>query len=788
MKKKPAIEQEKEGHDPALTPITDLPIFTHSPKMNSAGVPAIISAVKMAGKYMKASDAVRTMFKLNQKGGIDCPGCAWPDPDDDRSAMGEYCENGVKAISEEAQSKTLDPSFFESNSIDQLGRLSDLELGKTGRIAQPLVLNPGDQHYSPINWNAAFDLIGKALISLRSPDEAIFYTSGRTSNEAAFMYQLFVRAFGTNNLPDCSNMCHESSGFGLHETIGIAKGSVTLDDIHQAELILVVGQNPGTNHPRMLSALETCKKNGGKIIAINPLPEAGLIRFTNPQKVSSMLTNGTKLADLHLPVRINGDVPLFKAILKLLVEYEKKAPGEIFDLEFIKTKTLGLDALLYDLNNYDLDDLVTACGVDYSLIEAAAEVISRSRRIIICWAMGVTQHENGVDNIREMVNLLLLKGSIGKAGAGVCPVRGHSNVQGDRTMGIWEEPPAEFLDRVQDIFGFTPPRHHGHSVTDAIQAMHNGDARVFIAMGGNFLSASPDTRVTATALRNCDLTVHVSTKLNRSHLVHGKTALILPCLGRTETDIQATGTQFVTVENSMGIVHSSTGVLTPCSGQLLSEPAIIAGMAAATLGEHFPVKWREWISNYDIIRDHISKTIPGFEDFNEKVKKPGGFYLPNKVRQGEFPTPNGKANFSINRFQEWKLPEGRYLMMTIRSHDQFNTTIYGLVDRYRGLSGDRWIALMNEDDMLDENLIAGDHVMIRSHYKGVVREAGPFRIIPYPIPRSCVGTYFPEANVLVPLESRAHTSKTPTSKSVEISLDKVQGSQVVGTIPVCSPK
>lgn len=773
MNKKPAFAQEKEGHDPALTPNTDLPVITHAPKMNSAGVPAVISALKMAGKYMKASDAVRTMFKLNQKGGIDCPGCAWPDPDDDRSAMGEYCENGIKAISEEAQSNTLDPFFFKSNSIEQLGRLSDLELGKTGRIAQPLVLHPGEQHYSPIAWNDAFELIGKALTSLSSPDEAIFYTSGRTSNEAAFMYQLFVRAFGTNNLPDCSNMCHESSGVGLHETIGIAKGSVTLDDIHQAELILVVGQNPGTNHPRMLSALETCKKNGGKIIAINPLPEAGLIRFTNPQKISSMLTNGTKLADLHLPVRINGDVPLFKAILKLLVEYEKEAPGEIFDLEFIKTKTQGLDALLYDLHNYKLDDLVTACGVDFSLIKAAADVISRSRKIIICWAMGVTQHENGVDNIREMVNLLLLKGSIGKAGAGVCPVRGHSNVQGDRTMGIWEEPPAEFLDRIQDVFGFTPPRQHGHSVTDAIQAMQNGNARVFIAMGGNFLSATPDTRITAIALRKCDLTVHVSTKLNRSHLVHGKTALILPCLGRTEIDIQATGTQFVTVENSMGIVHSSTGVLKPCSDQILSEPAIIAGMASATLGEHFPVKWQEWISNYDTIRDHISKTIPGFENFNERVKKPGGFYLPNRVRQGEFPTPNGKANFSINRFHEWKLSEGRYLMMTIRSHDQFNTTIYGLEDRYRGLSGDRWIAMMNEDDMQDEEFNAGDHVMITSHYKGVFRKAGPFRVIPYPIPRSCVGTYFPEANVLVPLESRAHTSKTPTSKSVEISLEKV---------------
>lgn len=763
--------EAKEHSNSALTPNSDGKLTITSIKKNSAGIPAIASAMGMVSKYMDPSDAAKVMFRLNQKGGIDCPGCAWPDPDDERSSLGEYCENGIKAIAEEAQSKTIGASFFRENSIVELGARSDFELGKSGRLAEPLIIRKGSQHYEPINWNDAFEIIGEHLNALHSPDEAIFYTSGRTSNEAAFMYQLFVREYGTNNLPDCSNMCHESSGKALMETLGIGKGSITLEDIEQAELVLVVGQNPGTNHPRMLSTLEKCKWNGGRIISINPLPEAGLNRFTNPQSFRSMLSNGTPLADLHLPVRINSDVALFKAIFKLLLEKEKEASGSVFDRTFIEDKTSGYDAFCYDLSTYELDELINQTGVDPAMIKAAAEMIAPAKKIIICWAMGLTQHENGVDNVREMVNLLLLKGAIGIPGAGVCPVRGHSNVQGDRTMGIWEEPNDDFLDRLDITYGIQTPRHHGYSVVDAIKAMDKGKGKVFIAMGGNFLSATPDTTVTARGLSNCDLTVHVSTKLNRSHLVPGKIGLILPCLGRTELDMQEGSEQILTMENSMGVVHSSKGVLPPCSELLLSEPAIIAGMAKATLGRSTKVPWEKWVSNYDLIRDDIEKVIPGFDQFNVRVRQPGGFYLPNPVKKQEFNTSTGKAQFSVNRFPTWNLQKNEYLMMTIRSHDQFNTTIYGMKDRYRGISGGRWIVMMNESDMVQRGWKDHTEVMITSHFSGKTRTAGPFRVVSYPIPKSCVATYFPEANVLIPLEAQAHTSKTPASKSVVVTLD-----------------
>ncbi|RMF00849.1 MAG: hypothetical protein D6772_05720, partial [Bacteroidetes bacterium] len=738
----------------------------------AAGLTAVKVALKHAAKYMKPKDAVRTLFKLNQKDGIDCPGCAWPDPDDERSALGEYCENGVKAIAEEAQKKRIDADFFAAHSVAEMRQWSDFELGKKGRLAEPMVLRPGATHYAPISWEEAFAIIGHHLRELDTPDEAIFYTSGRTSNETAFLYQLFVREYGTNNLPDCSNMCHESSGKGLAATVGIGKGSVRLQDLHEAEVIIVMGQNPGTNHPRMLSALEKCKENGGKIVTVNPLPEAGLLHFMNPQRPLRLLSGGTPLTDIYLPLKIGSDIALLKALMILLWEAEQVAPGTVFDLDFIANKTAGYEELIADLAQYNYAELLAETGLTDEQLRATAQLLMHKKKIIICWAMGLTQHKFGVQNIQEVVNLLLLKGSIGKPGAGTCPVRGHSNVQGDRTVGIWEAPKDDFLDRLRDTFGFEPPRKHGYAVVDAIQAMHAGQAKVFIAMGGNFLSATPDTEFTAQALQRCELTVQVSTKLNRSHLIHGKTALILPCLGRTDRDVQASGEQFVSVENSMGIVHSSRGVLQPPSAALRSEPAIVAGMARATLGSATKVDWEKMMANYDHIREAIEKTVPGFTNYNERVRQPGGFYLPNGARQQQFHTPNGKANFTVNSLPDLSLAPGHYVMMTIRSHDQYNTTIYGLDDRYRGVYNERRVVLMNEQDMAEAQLKVRDVVHLVSHYKGEKRIARSFLVVPFDLPRGCVATYFPEANVLVPINSYADGSKTPTSKWVEVSIER----------------
>lgn len=738
----------------------------------AVGIPAISSTVKQLSKYMSPRQAMKTMFKVNQKGGFDCPGCAWPDPDDERSKLGEYCENGVKAIAEEAQRKTIGKRFFARNSVDELAAYSDFDLGKFGRLAEPLVLNPEATHYQSISWAEAFKLIAQHLNQLKNPNDAIFYTSGRTSNEAAFLYQLFVREYGTNNLPDCSNMCHESSGVALSETVGIGKGSVTLNDLHEAEVIIVMGQNPGTNHPRMLTALEKCKDNGGKIITINPLPEAGLMKFVNPQKPAKILSGGTVLTDLFLQVTLNGDVALLKAIMFLLFKEEQKSPGSVLDADFIDAKTNGYKAFKKSVMSSDLDKLIKASGVDEAKIKAAVNLIKHKSKIIICWAMGLTQHVNGVQNIKEIVNLLLMKGAIGKAGAGTCPVRGHSNVQGDRTMGIWESPKEDFLDKIQEVFGFDPPREHGFAVVDAIKAMSEEKGKVFFGMGGNFLSATPDTRLTAKALENCGLTVHVSTKLNRSHLVHGKTALILPCLGRTEIDKQESVEQFVSVENSMGVVHSSKGVLAPSSKYLKSEVNIICELAAETLGDKSKVKWFEMTKNYDLIRDKIEAVIPGFDSYNKRVRDPAGFYLPNGARKGTFNTSSGKAEFTINDIPINQLSNGEYAMMTIRSHDQYNTTIYGLDDRYRGIYNERRVILMNESDMQEANLAKKDIVNLIQESGGVKRIAKSFLVVPYDIPSQCVATYFPEANVLIPLEHQAIKSKTPASKYVKICIEK----------------
>ncbi|MEM6967390.1 MAG: FdhF/YdeP family oxidoreductase [Bacteroidota bacterium] len=752
-------------------PIEDENIKITAPKTTAAGIPAVVSSVKHVLNEMTIGNCVKTLFAVNQMDGFDCPGCAWPDPSDHRSGLGEYCENGAKAISEEATSKRVTPDFFKKYSVAELSQWSDYQLGKSGRLTHPMILKAGATHYEKISWEDAFQHIGKTLNQLASPDEAIFYTSGRTSNEAAFLYQLFVREYGTNNLPDCSNMCHESSGVALSETVGIGKGSVRLEDFYVTDLILVVGQNPGTNHPRMLSALQKAKQSGAKIMTINPLPETGLIKFKNPQKLSGWIGSGTQLTDLFLQVQINGDIALLKAILKLMLDAEAKNPGSVFDHDFIQQHTHGFDDFKNELKKADVNTLSAACGVSLPQIQEAAKMIIEHKKIIVCWAMGLTQHENGVQNICEFVNLLLLKGSIGKPGAGTCPVRGHSNVQGDRTMGIWEKPKPAFLDKLKENFHFEPPREHGYDTVEAIKAMYEKKAKVFFAMGGNFLSATPDTKYTATALQNCELTVQVSTKLNRSHLVTGKTAIILPCLGRTELDVQKSGEQFVSVENSMGIVHTSKGKLTPASSHLRSEPAIIAGVAAATL-HRSKTTWLKYIENYDLIRDAIEKTISGFDNYNQRVRNDGGFYLPNGAREGDFKTKTGKANFTINPVPQHHLKDDEYLMMTIRTHDQFNTTIYGLNDRYRGIMNGRRVVLMNTDDIKAAGFEAGNFVDLYNHYGGTERVAPHFMIVAYNIPSQCIATYFPEANVLVPINQTARRSHTPASKQVLVTMKK----------------
>ncbi len=734
---------------------------------SAAGAKAVYISLDQAFSRMSVKKSLKVLNKLNQKDGIDCPGCAWPDPKH-RSKLGEYCENGVKAIAEEAMDRVVDPAFFEKYSIETLKNQSDYWLGQQGRLTHPMIVRENETHYTPISWSEANTIIGKELNALDNPNEAAFYTSGRTSNEAAFLYQLFVRMYGTNNLPDCSNMCHESSGVALSKTVGIGKGSTTLDDLYKAELILIFGQNPATNHPRMLSALEKAKKNGAKVVAINPLKEAGLINFKNPQHLKGIVGGGTDIADLYLQVKINEDVALLKAVMLKLFTLADKKP-EILDQEFITNKTAGFQEFKNDLLQNDLQQLIARTGIPEQEIDILVDLIAKRNKIITCWGMGLTQHVNGVDNIQEVVNLLLIKGSIAKEGAGTCPVRGHSNVQGDRTMGIAEKPSKALLDKISENFGFTPPKEHGYSVVEAITAMYHKQVKVFIGMGGNFVAAAPDTQYTTKALENCNLTVQISTKLNRSHLTTGKTALILPSMGRTDKFIKNGKAQFITVENSMGVVHSSKGVLNPPSKQVESEPVIVANIAKATL-KNSKVDWDFLTDDYNNIRDLIAKTIEGFDNFNERVKQPIGFELPNGSRTGNFTTPNKKANFTINKLSDISLQNDEYIMMTTRSHDQFNTTIYGLDDRYRGIYNGRMVVFMNKEDIQKNNLKKGDKISLYNNYNGVHRQVDHFSVVPYDIPKGCVATYYPESNPLVPINLTAHLSHTPSSKSIKIKL------------------
>jgi molybdopterin-dependent oxidoreductase alpha subunit len=728
-----------------------------APKSYAAGTPAVVSSLKQVFGKAGVVRGTRGLLELNQIGGFDCPSCAWPDPDGHR-APAEFCENGAKAVASEAMHRTIGREFFAKHSVVELMAQSDAWHDLQGRLAEPMLLREGASHYEPVSWEDAFSVIAAELHALESPDEALFYTSGRASNEAAFLYQLFVRAYGTNNLPDCSNMCHESSGLAMKDAIGVGKGTVTLDDFLAAEVILCIGQNPGTNHPRMLSTLEAAVKGGAKVVAVNPLKEAGLIGFAHPQHVTGLMGKSTPLASTYLQVKVNGDMALLRGISKALVET---------DTAFIRDHTSGYEDYHRLLEATSWREIEEMSGIPQEEIVSLAALISAGeRRLITCWAMGLTQHRNAVVTIREAANLHLMLGAIGRPGAGLCPVRGHSNVQGDRTMGIFEKMPEDFLAALEKQAGVPIPRKHGYDTVDSIRAMHEGRAKLFFGLGGNFAQATPDSAFTAEALKKCALTCQVSTKLNRSHLVHGKRALILPCLGRSEAD----SGRFVTTENSMGVVQSSEGRLTPASEHLLSETDIVARLAEAVLGDRGNIRWRWLAEDYGRIRTWIEAVVPGFEHFNQRILHPGGFYLPNSAKQRVWKTPTAKANFSSAPLESCQAASGRFLLQTLRSHDQFNTTVYGMDDRYRGISGMRDIVFLNPEDMASIGVAPGQRVDLTSHWQDGERHLNGFRAIPYEMPCGMAAAYFPEANVLVPVGHVAEGSNTPASKSIEISI------------------
>ena len=749
-----------------LTPVKDNPLLQSKPKEVAAGIPAVLSTMNHGLTRMGAIRSLSNLTRVNSFYGFDCPGCAWPDPDDERTAF-EFCENGAKAVADEGTKARANPEFWSQWTLAQLSRKSDRWLNSQGRITNPMILNPDSQNYEPITWGLAFDIIANHLSTLDNPDEAIFYTSGRTSNEAAFLWQLLARRLGTNNLPDCSNMCHESSGVALGDSIGIGKGTVKLDDFNKADLILVVGQNPGSNHPRMLSALKAAKVAGASVVSINPLYETGMKRFKHPQDPLEVIGQGTKIADLHIPVNVNGDMALFRGLAKSIISGFGTNP------EFIQQFTHGFEEYEEAVSNTSWEEITSTCGVKRHDIEKLAAAMRDSKSTIVCWAMGLTQHQNSVATIQEIVNTLLLGGHIGKPGAGLCPVRGHSNVQGDRTVGINHKPSNGFLSSLRNTTGIKPPTKHGYDSVNSVIAMLEGDAKVFMSMGGNFVSAMSDTDSTSKAIQKCDLTVQISTKPNRSHLVTGKTALILPCLGRTERDVTTKGDQFVSVENSMGVVHSSRGSARPASKELISEPSIVAGIASAleTKLDDSGITWSKFAEDYDLIRNLIESTIPGFDSYNERVRNPPGFYLPNPPRDSRtFETDSGKANFRVHPISVVSPGDEQFVMMTIRSHDQYNTTIYGLDDRYRGIKQARRIVLMCKSDMDRLGIKTGTMVDLTSHFEGDSQTAPKWRVVEYDIPSGNIATYFPEANCLIPLNSVAEGSNTPTSKSVCVSV------------------
>ncbi len=755
--------------------IDESQLEVHEPKDAAAGVTGVRVAMERSLSLMGPRRSAQTLLKLNHADGFDCMSCAWPDPAPKDRHTAEFCENGAKAVAWEGDTTRATPDFFARHSIADLEAHDDMWLERQGRLTHPLVKRSGGTHYEPIGWDEAFAEIARTLRGLASPDQASFYTSGRASNEAAFLYQLFVRAYGTNNLPDCSNMCHESTSIALQESIGIGKASVTISDVYNAELIIIAGQNPGTNHPRMLSALEVAKRRGAKIIAINPLREAGLVNFRNPQKPRGVVGRGTDIADLHLPIKPNGDLALLQAIGSLLVEWDA------LDHDFIDRHTTGFEEWAEHVRHVDWEQVERVTDLTRAQITEAAEMLRASRATVWCWAMGITQHRNAVATIKELCNLAFARGDLGKKGAGLFPVRGHSNVQGDRTMGIWERPPQKFLDSLQAEFGFDPPRHEGLDTVDTIRGLRDGKVEFFMGLGGNFVTASPDTDVTRDAMRRATMTVHVATKLNRSHLTCGDVALLLPTLGRTEKHVEATGEQIISVEDSVCSVHASHGPLEPASPHLRSEISIIAGIAAATLADaeggadRHGIDWLAMRDDYDVIRDHISRVVAGCDDYNARVRKQGGFVLPHPPRDSRsFETKSGRGEFEVSPIEVLNVPDGHLLLHTMRSHDQFNTTIYGTSDRYRGIEGGRHVVFMHREDIAAHGLEPGDFVDLHTRWEDddVERCADRFRVVAYDVPRGTVGAYYPEANVLVPLDSTALKSNQPTYKSVVVWLTR----------------
>ncbi|MDY7527429.1 MULTISPECIES: FdhF/YdeP family oxidoreductase [unclassified Cryobacterium] len=752
-------------------PIQDInedSLVVKKPETSAAGLEAVVVALERGVAQAGIGRTTRALLRLNQRDGTDCPGCAWPESQGHRKTA-EFCENGAKAVAEESTVRQVTLAFWAEHSIAELATKTEYWLGNQGRITHPVVIRPGDTHYSQISWNDAFELIGEQ-IRATTPDRTVFYTSGRTANESAFLYQLFARSIGTNNLPDCSNMCHESSGSAMNATIGIGKGTVSLEDIHHAELILVVGQNPGTNHPRMLSALKECKDNGGRVVAVNPLPEAGLFKFRDPQSVSGLIGDGTALADEYLQIKVGGDLALFQALGHLLLEEEKRVPGSVVDQAFMDANTQGLEEYRAARGEIDWEETEKATGLSRLQIGVVASMLVTSKATIICWALGLTQQPHSVNTLKEIINLLLLQGNFGKPGAGACPVRGHSNVQGDRTMGVWEKPKEAFLAALDTEFGIVSPRTHGLDSVATVEAFENEDVDVFVSLGGNFALACSDTAKLEAAMQRVGLTVHISTKPNRSHVMHGRTSLILPTLGRTDTDDKHPGgRQVLSVEDSMSVVRTTQGRLDPVSEHLLAEPVIVARMASATLGAEHPVDWKAMSEDYDLIRDHISRVVPGFTDFNRRLKTKNGFVLPNPPRDTRsFATDIGRARFTVSPLEYLTPPAGHLILQTIRSHDQYNTTFYGLDDRYRGISNGRRVILINKDDVVELGFHDRDLVDVISTFRGEERRADEFRLVVYPTPRGCAAAYFPEANALMHRELVARESNTPGYKAMAV--------------------
>lgn len=718
---------------------------------------------------MDALEAPATLLRTNQPDGFDCPGCAWPDKE--HKSTFQFCENGAKAVTWEATTKRVTPEFFANNSVSSLWAKSDYELEGYGRLTHPMVYDKASDTFRPVEWQEAFRRIGEKLRQL-DPDAVEFYTSGRASNEAAFLLQLFARELGTNNFPDCSNMCHEATSTGLPRSIGIGKGTVSLEDFDKTELVISIGHNPGTNHPRMMGTLHELSRRGVPIIVFNPLRERALERFADPQSVVEMATLGsTDIASTYFQVKAGGDAAALKGIAKHLLEREVREGG-ILDQPFIDAHTQGFADFAADIAATGWEEIEQESGLTREDLDAVARAYAKSNATIITYGMGVTQHNKGTANVRLIADLLLLRGNIGKPGAGICPLRGHSNVQGNRTVGITEKPTAAFLSRIEEVFGFTPPTKHGHDAVMATQAMIAGEAKALICLGGNFAVAMPDHEQAFPALQKLDLSVHVGTKLNRTHLLVAKETWLFPCLGRTELDMQRTGRQSITVEDSMSMVHASSGKLRPASPHLLSEPAIVAGMARAALPDS-KVSWEELVADYDLIRDRIEQTIPGFTDYNRRIRTPGGFRMPLPPTERVWPTPSGKAVFSVFEGVDENakgVGESVLRLITLRSHDQYNTTIYAMDDRYRGVFGRRDILFMNEEDMTERGLEHGDRVDIETALPGHAQRLEDITVVAYSIARGSVGAYYPEANVLVPLDYLDKESGTPSYKSVPVRL------------------